>query len=188
MAFLRVRTQFLGVTGSPWLNTLNFLGAGSAPTQAEADLAVAKVGAFWGSVDNLMSTTVTWATLPDVAVIELDGVQTGAFSTTPATGAGSAADSILPFATQGLLRLLTNFFIGGRQLRGRIFIPGYTEASSNLGIPVVGATANWTAAGAVLAAATNPRLAVWSPTHTSASAVASTSAWGQWAVLRSRRD
>ena len=188
MAILRVRTLFTGVTGSPWLSTNYFVGATPAPTQAEANAAVVKVGAFWTAMRPLTSSLVSFATDANVAVMELDGTLTGGFATTPVTGTGTSVADMLPIANQGLIRWLTNVFVGGRQVRGRTFVPGQTETSSGAGIP----TATWLGTVAPLAvtlAATGPpSLVVWSETHASAQAVASSSVWTQWAVLRSRRD
>lgn len=188
MAMLRVRTTITGVTGSPWLSTSYFLGAADAPTQGEATAASGKVGTFWGSVDNVMNDDIDWATEPDVAVVEETGEQTGSFVTTPSVGSGLASDSILPFATQALVRLFTGAFIGGRQLRGRLFIPGLTEAGSTDGVLSPGTSTTILNAANALASPTAPRLAVWSRVNATAVAVGTASVWAQFAVLRSRRD
>ena len=184
----RVRTGITGVTGSPWLSTSFFLTAGASGTQVEADAAVAKVGTFWSVVDGSMHTSLTWSTEAQVAELTLGGTLVGGWATTPATGTGATGGDILPFATQELMRLLTGSFLNGRQLRGRIFIPGLTETASVAGVPAVATLAAHVAAANTMAAATDPRLAVWSRVNAAASAVASVTGLTQWAVLRSRRD
>ena len=188
MAILRVRTVFVGVTGSPWLSTFYFLPAGENGTQTEADDAVAKVGAFWTDLRPQFSSLVTFATDPSVAYLSLAGQQTGAFSTTPVTAIGQGSGDPLPYATQGLMRLFTPSFINGRQVRGRAFIPGGVESASTGAVPVAGYLTAVNTAGTALLGGAAPQLAVWSRKNAAASAVASVSTWSQWAVLRSRRD
>lgn len=188
MPMLRVRTVFTGVTGSPWLNTLNFGSSSQSGNQTDADAAVAATGAFWGAVDALMNTSVTWATLPDVLFLGDDGVAAGAYSTTPQTGTGATATEILPFTNQAVVRLLTGTFIGGRQLRGRIFVPGLTEAASVAGSLAAASSATITAAAGVLNSGTTPPLAVWSKVNATVVPVSGVSTWSQFGVLRSRRD
>jgi hypothetical protein len=107
---------------------------------------------------------------------------------TSQTGTGGSVGDALPYATQGLVRLRTGFFVGGKEIRGRIFIPGLTETDSDIGVPssfVVGA---WNTAVAALIADANSVLLVYSRKHAAGEAVVSGSAWNKWAVLRSRRD
>ena len=188
MAILRVRTVFVGVTGSPWLSTLWFAGATASPTQAEADAAVAAAGAFWGAVDANMSNLVTWSTEPSVGVIDLSGVQTGAYTTTPQTGTGASAGSLLPFAVQGLIRTLTGSFVGGRQIRGRIFVPGLTELQTGAGVMDSATITAFNLAISNLIADVNSSLVVFSRVNNAVSTVIAGSTWNQLAVLRSRRD
>ena len=188
MPMLRVRTLFQGVTGSPWLNTLNFGGPTQTGSQIDADAAVVATGAFWGSVDALMNNQVSWQTLPDVLFLGDDGVAAGAFATTPETGNGASAVEILPFATQAVVRLLTGTFIGGRQLRGRIFVPGLSESSATAGSVTGASAATITAAANALLGAAGPDLAVWSRVNATVEPVSGVSTWSQFGVLRSRRD
>ena len=188
MSFLRVRTSFTGVTGSPWLSTMYFLQAAGAPTQANADAAVVKVGTYWTAIKAVMNNATSYTTLPDVAVLETDGTLTGSFATTPQTGTGASATDALPIASQGLVRWLTGSFVSGRQLRGRTFLPALTETASTGGVPTATVIGTINTANTALIAATDPRLAVWSKVHTTVVTVSSASVWTQFAVLRSRRD
>ena len=188
MPMLRVRTVFTGVTGSPWLNTLNFGSPTQTGSQVDADAAVAAVGAFWGAVDSVMGSSVSWATLPDVLFVGDDGVAAGAYATTPQTGTGGLVVELLPIATQGVVRLLTGVFIGGRQLRGRIFIPGLTENANNTGRMISTTQSTIAAAAATLNGVTTPPLAVWSKVGATVQPVTAVSVWEQFGVLRSRRD
>ena len=183
---LRARTTFTGTTGAPWLSTMYFIAA--TENQAAADAVIAAVGAFWGAVDARLGTAIQWTTDPSVAVLDLDGTQTGAFATTPQVGTGASATELMPPANQILLRLRTNLFVGGREIRGRIFVPGNTEADATAGLVASAAQTAVNVAAAALIADANTIWAVWSPTNATATAVVSATAWSQWAVLRSRRD
>lgn len=188
MPMLRVRTVFTGITGSPWVNTLNFGSPTQTGSQGEADAAVAATGAFWGAVDQLMKSTVVWSTLPDVLFLGDDGVAANAYSTTPQTGAGALTTDLLPIADQAVVRLLTGTFIGGRQLRGRIFVPGLCLSSNTNGALSTSSALVITTAGNTLNAATAPALGVWSRVNATTEVVSGISVWSQFGVLRSRRD
>lgn len=196
---LEVITTFTGPAGTPWLSAMYF--AGSA--QADADAAVAAVGAFWGAVDAGMSSTVSWATNPDVQHIdEADGELVATFSTTPQTGSGASAGDMLPSAAQALVRWRTAGIVNGRTVRGRTNVPGVTEAFSAAGRPISAYLTTLNAAAAALVA--DPAIfVIWSRPHTqdfdesptspptrpgSNHTVTSGSAWSEFAVQRSRRD
>lgn len=183
---LRIRTKITAsLGGGPYLSTAYFI-LGDA--QADADAAVAAIGAFWTAVDNQMDSTYAWATEAEVTVMTTAGVVTGVLSTTPQVGSGSAVGDPLPLASQGLIRWTTNGFPGGRRLRGRTFVPGAVNSLTLDGRPTAAyRTALKTAADA-LVAADGGKFAIWSKTNSSAYNVATTSVWTEWAVLRSRRD
>lgn len=182
---LRVRTVFSGPQGSPWVSTIHFTGS----TQVAADAAVAAVGAFWGAVDALMHTSVLWATEAEVEVVDVNtGDVTAVLVTTPQTGAGATVTELVPRMSQAVVRLRTGVFFGGREVRGRIFIPGLTELANTAGaLTPATQTAIATAADAMRTDVTQ-ELVVYSKTHLSAPPVATTSVWSQWAYLGSRRD
>ena len=183
----RVRTTFVGLTGAPYLSTMYFEDTGGL-TAANA---VAAVGAFWGAIDNSLPNTLSWTTEAEVATIDFsNGQQTGLTSTTPQTGTGSIAATLHSPATQGLVRWRTGAFLGGRELRGRTFIPGMSTSVTNAATGAPNSTflsAVNTAAAALIADA-NSTLLVWSRTKSAKSTVTSGSMWSQFAVLRSRRD
>jgi len=180
----RVVTIFSGVQGSPWYNTLYFTtGGGTAQQAANA------AGAFWGAVDNRMATTVTWSTDTEVPTVDAStGQVTAITSITPVTGTGSGAALQLPIATQGLVRLRTGAFISGRELRGRIFIPGLTENDNDNGIPNAGVLAVVNPAATTLVTGATWQLCIFSRTHLVQQSCTSASMWTSWANLRSRRD
>jgi len=182
---LRVRTIFSGAPGTPWVSTMYFTGD---DTQAGAEEANTAVGAFWESVDDIMDNSVSWSTDSLVAQLSLTGELQDGFGVTPVTSTGETSGDALPWNTQALLQLRTGAYTNGREIRGRIFIPGLTEAANGDGVPSTATKNTINTAAATLAAVTSPDLAVWSRAHASVSTVATASCWAQWATLRSRRD
>nr|CRY96823.1 hypothetical protein [uncultured prokaryote] len=178
----RITTVFSGLTGAPYYNQLVAVDNGTSTAQVYVDL----VETFWTDCSNFISNAVSWAINADVDVFDdTTGAQTGIESTTGGAGAGLSADEPLPFATQGLLRLRTGTFVSGREIRGRIFIPGMTEVGNDSGKPTSGMIASLNGAGDTLE---SNGFYVYSPTRNTSAEIVSTSLWNQYAVLRSRRD
>lgn len=184
MPAYRVRTVFTGVQGSPWLNTLWFdQSTGTAQQAANA------AAAFWGTVDNRMATNVLWAT--EAAVYRVDettGQPTSVDQTTVSSGAGSGSATQLPIQTQGLCRLRSGIFVGGREVRGRFYIPGLTENDNDLGAPNAGVLAVVNPALTTLAAGTGYSLSIFSRVHGALYDVTSQEMWTTWSSLKTRRD
>ena len=183
MTIYRVRTEFTGVQGVPYLSTMYFgFLAGTAQQAATA------AGNFWSTVDGSLSTNLDWEVAPDVAHIdETTGEIVTLTNVTGASGTGATAADMLPPANQALVRWRTGVYIGGREVRGRTFIPGVPESMSTDGLPTSAfQTAIGTAAGTLLADA-NSELLVWSRTHGVVHACIGGDVWNQFAVLRSRR-
>jgi hypothetical protein len=180
----RVRTSFTGVTGSPWVNTAFF-----SDTATLAQDCVDAVGTFWNSVDALMEASVVWTTLVDVEqVVPTTGNVVAVEATTPVAGAGAGATTGLPTLTQGLVRWRTGDYIGGREVRGRWFIPGLATTANNDGNLAATATTTINNAAAALLADPDAVLVIWSRKNLSEHPVSSGSVWNQFAGLRSRRD
>ena len=180
----RVRTEFTGMQGAPWLSTMYFNDTGGTPQQA-----VTAVGAFWGAVDLHIDNEVDWTTLTDVETVAADSGQVvDITSTTPVTGTGASSSEALPFATQALVRWRTGDFINGREIRGRTFIPGVTELFNDNGRPIAALVSTINTAAATLIGDANSLLDVWSRQNGLARAVVTGSAWSEFAILRSRRD
>lgn len=180
----RIKTVFTGLAGSPYLNTMYFREIDSTAQQA-AD----RAAAFWNSADSLMHTDLTWDTEADVEVIDdTSGNIVRVDNTTPSSGAGGLTADVLPMATQGLIRLRTGSFVGGREIRGKIFVPGLTESASTAGQPNASAVTTLETAATALIAAGGANLVVYSRKNGTYAEVVSSSMWTQFAVLRSRRD
>ena len=180
----RVRTIFTGVTGSPWVNTAYFNESGGSPEQAAA-----AVGQFWNTVDALIESSVGWSTSADVETVNAaTGEVTDVTSTTISAGTGAGGATGLPTAAQGLIRWRTGHYVGGREVRGRWFIPGLGAASNSDGLLLAASRTLINDAGVALINDANSSLAVWSRAHGLDQVVTSASVWTQFAVMRSRRD
>lgn len=179
---LRVQAVWTGPGGTPYLSTFNFQG----DTQLEADNAVTAVGNFLGTVDNSIDTGISWATNAEVlrwsdSTLEPTGIR----NTTPATGSGSSAGVGAPYASQGLVRWRTGVFIGGREVRGRLFLPHLVHTGD--GVVSAATVSAVNTACATLIADPNSVLIVASRRHLTGAPVVSGSLWNQYATLRSRR-
>lgn len=179
----RVRTVFTGVEGTPWLSTMYFSGAVGTPQDA-ADA----VGVFWADVETHIAGSVEWTTEAAVySIDDTDGQATGLNNTTVSTGSGAGGGSIMPLADQALVRMHTGEFVGGREIRGRIFVPGIATAATNGNVPSAVIT-NINGAAATLISDVSQTWVVWSRAHSQFQPVVSADTWAKFAVLRSRRD
>ena len=181
----RVRVQFNGVPGTPYLATHYFNDeVGTAQTVATA------AGNFWGAVDAQMDSDVNWQTIADVATVDsATGQITGSTATAPVTGSGAVSAVQTPRIAQGLVRWTTGVYLNGRQIRGRTFVPGLTVNAVALDGEVAAATqAVMNAAAAALIADANTNFVVYSPATQSEALVTAGQAWNEFASLRSRRD
>lgn len=180
----RVRTTFSGGAGAPYLSTFYFNVIGGL-TAANANAAT---GAFWTAVKPYIMSSTIYATDAEVAEIDIaTGEVTGLVPVTPATGTGGATGDDLPTMTQGLVRWRTGTFVGGREVRGRTFLPSMGEVNSTTGVPIAAIKTAVNTAAAALIADANSDFVIYSKTHRDAVPVVSGSMWTQWAVLRSRR-
>lgn len=185
MPMYRVSTTIVGPAASGGgYNELYFAATGgdaAAAHDAAAD--------FWEAVGVLALSTNTFTTLGDVETVdEITGNITGVTSVTPRVKVGQNTGDPVPKSTNALIRLRTGNFEGGREVRGRIFVPGLTEGQSDAGGLLASTrTALQTAADAMRTHA-GSTLVVYSRTHHKYASVASCNVWSEWAVLRSRRD
>jgi hypothetical protein len=185
MSLYRIRTRVTGPSGGPWLSTFYFDSSGGTAGQAAA-----AVELFWFAVKALMVNTVT-ATNDGVAVTinEVTGEPTAAIAYAATAQVGALATEELPRAAQGLIRWQTGVYLGGRERRGRTFIPGLGEGANTAGGVVAAATiTSLNTAAANLIGDANSILAVWSRAHGAFSPVVAGTTWNEFAVLRSRRD
>lgn len=185
MALLyRVQTVFTGVAGSPYYSTFHFsAGFGTAAN------AVAAAGGFWSVVDGFMADDLDWDIPGEVEVINDEtGLIVNVENATPQSGSGALTSQPLPPATQGLIRWRTGSFVGGREIRGKTFVPGLTVTHSDEGQPNTALITGLENAATALVGSPTAQLVIYSRKNGTSAEAVSSSAWGQFAVLRSRRD
>jgi len=99
--------------------------------------AAARVHAFWDSFKSFMPNTGT-VIIDNFGdeVDETDGAIVGqAVGSAVANVNGTAGGDILPYQTQGLIRLSTSNFVTGRRVKGRQYIPQPNEVYNAGGVP-----------------------------------------------------
>lgn len=184
---LRTLTTWTNVQGAPYYTNLYFGG----DTEGEADAAVAAIDGFLADLDPSLVNGMVATVDSEVELVDpASGNVTGVYGTAGATETFVAGGDPLPYSTQMLIRWRTGQYVNGREVRGRTFIPGWTESSSTNGKPLPGTVSTMaTIAASFLTAASGAGgLVIYSPTHGLDASVTSTSVWSEWAVLRSRRD
>lgn len=186
MAVRRVQVVWTGATvEGGGLSTFYFNDAVGTAAQN-----VSSVAAFLAGTEGSRSSGLAWATVADVATLNVgSGALESITATTPSTGVGTASGDVLPMITQGLLRLVTSQIVNGRLLRGRLFLPGPVETvNSSAGAPLSGYLTDYNGDAATLVADANSDWSVWSITHGVLASVQTATVWNKWASLRSRRD
>lgn len=184
---LRVTVVTTSGQGSPYYANHFFGGE----TSGEAVAASNAVRALYGSFDNWRPASIISTVDTEVHNVDPSTGQTTEIFVVPTwTESGAHSAELLPWATQGLIRWRTGFFVNGRELRGRTFVPGLTEDFNVGGVP--GGTLVTGIASAINTYVTTSTAAgdpvVYSPTHKVAAIMTTGNFWTQWAVLRSRRD
>lgn len=187
MAILnRVRIVTTGVAGSP-----SYMNLFSSAVTVSPVVAHAAAAAFANGFKTAQVSTVTNTVEPDVAAVDTttDSI-VGVTSVPQVSYVGTGGPNLLPPATQIVVRWLTGAYAGGRQIRGRTFIPyiaTVTQAPS--GQLTAAAITNMNSAVNAYLAAIGPNGAVvYSRKNLGGFLVSSYSVWSQYGVMRSRRD
>lgn len=187
MALLNeLRTNWSGVAGSPYYTTIRH--------RDDASVNLTAFQTAWGIFVNSLKTNFSSAVVasndPEVRVIESTTNETVAVKTVSVgTWAGTGGGDALPPATQLLIQLQTNNFVGGRRIKGRIFVPCQLETNSTVtGQPSAGYRGAVDALLATMLTSMGDSFVIYSPTHKVYATVQGAHCWDQWAVLRSRRD
>lgn len=182
----RIRLVWTGVAGAPYYTSLYFTadvssGGAAATHDAVAD-AFTLLRPVWSSgltatveseiltIDSSTGDAVSAQSVPAVAIV------------------GTAANALMPRATQGLVRLRTGVFQNGRRLNGRLFVPGVTISANNAGVPSVSYQTSLRDALQPLANLESPEWLVWSRLTGNVAAITQVAPWTEFASLRSRRD
>jgi len=185
---LRSTVLLTGVAGAPYYSTLHWGGTTDGEAQAAADAH----GHFWNQLQARLRSTMTATVAEEVALVDVaTGQILELFPVTGGSVAFSDTGEPLPPSNQALLRLRTGIYVAGRELRGRLNVPGCMEDDSSGGVPsgslITAVEAAWTFAMTTSGGAAGGPV-VYSDTHHVSAPVSFVSMWNQWAVLRSRRD
>jgi hypothetical protein len=185
MLIRRVQTIFTGVAGTPYYSNHYF-----AASVGTVDDVTGAISTFWTALEPEMALGLDYTVDPAVQLIdtELDAIISVAVSSITGSGGGTANADILPLTAQGLIRWRTGTYVGGRELRGRTFIPGPTVADAEDGEPISAYLSVLKSAADALVADVDTELVIWSRKNLDASPVQLTSVWGKFASMRSRRD
>lgn len=181
MPAYRIRTVFTGVPGTPYISNFYF----DAGTVGDASAAAAATYDFWNAVDANMTSACTWLVDNDVPLFTNPETIAGWETVSGGTGTGLKSDEQMPRANQLLVQWSTGVVFNNRRVRGRTFIPALTQDANFNGavLPAVQATTD-AAATALIGAG----LVVASRASNAFHSVNGADVWGQFAVLRSRRD
>lgn len=180
----RYRTVFTGVTGTPWVSLMHFEDAATP-----AGFYIEFLQDFWGAIFSYVTDSVSGSVEAEVVYFEdstgaIDSVQSG-----EAAGfQGVSEVDPLPFANQALIQWRTGQYVGGREIRGKTFVPGLTEDASTGGLIAGNVVSGIQAAANELISDGNGALRVYSPTRGTSAPVTSATVTNRFAVLRSRRD
>jgi len=181
----RVRTAITGGPGGSELNTLYFGSTLTLTAQHAADA----TRAFWYAISNKIHTAYTMQVEPEVTEIaDFTGHPIGVHTTVTAPVPGTDSGQPLPPATQGLVKFQTGIYYNGRQLQGKLYVPGPTENLNTTGVPLPVYITDIAAAATTMIADPNSDLLVFSRKNLNANGVTGASVWSQWAILKSRRS
>lgn len=182
----RIRSVLTGVPGAPRYSNLYFNGGVGSESDYH-DAVVALWTAAGGRVQGGATVTIEglWAHI-DAASGAITGTGNVGDDTLVTSGAGGE----LPLATCGLAQFHTGVYVGGREVRGRMFLPWPDNNSNAGGIPSSTYKDDWTNAFTILddISHANGAFCVWSRKNGVAPLVTSTTVWNEYAVLRSQRQ
>lgn len=189
-SLVQLRTVWEGVAGAPYYTTLWF-DAGEGALQQAGEAWAGFLDTWHTSlVQGLRYTIESSGSVVNIASGQVTGVQTWDGATGTCTSTGQA----LPWQTQALIQLRTGLYSSGRELRGRVFVPGFTENDNDQGIFAIGNRSGFESDFAALlqngvGAETGfaGTLAIYSRTHHRAAQVETVNVPAQWSALRSRR-
>lgn len=183
----RVRVLWTGVPGTPYYSNFYF-----GPVGAEYDTTIVHdaVGDAINLLRPVFVNLLTATVESEVLLIESTtgdavGADAGAGNL---SYTGQSTGDLLPLATQVLVRLGTGQFVNGRRVGGRVNVPGITEPSSTAGRPNADLLDAAEAAFTPMTTGLEAPWVVWSRKNGTIHPVVNVSTWGEFSVLRSRRD
>jgi len=138
MAF-RTEVEINGLQGSPLYSRLHWDSTGF-DGQIGADAVANATHELWTDLAAFMHNQTVIAVMPEVALVDDSTRETTAvFITSEANIAGALSTERIASGLQLVAQHRSGQFVGGREVRGRTFIPGLTESANDSGRPI-GAT------------------------------------------------
>lgn len=185
---LRTTTRWDGLPGTPYFTVLHFGGT----TEEHAEASHAATAAIFNAINTQRAQAMTGQVLTEVEVIDpATGNVTTTYTVPPVALQTGVTGARQPTVIQGLVQLRTGVYDAGRELRGRIFLPGMIDSTDNDGKPSTtfqtGIAQGFNDMIQDTAALGTP-LGVYSPTKGTFAPASQASVWSEWAVLRSRRE
>lgn len=127
----RIRTEWTGLAGGSGLTT-TFFDESTFGVQQTID----KMADFWSSLDSVINTEATWSVAGDADIIDpTTGNIIAVESGTAVSGGGTDISATLSAGTQGLLNLRTGVYAGGREIRGKLYVPAPAIDHLDEGVP-----------------------------------------------------
>lgn len=185
----RVRSIVTGVAGSPYYVTGYFTADTGTATQCITAWHTFITGVASGPAGGFPvgSSVRTDAEVQVVDPVTGNVVATEIGGTILSTG--SSASPLLPKANQFLIRWRTGNFVGGREVRGKTFLPLPSEtASTDAGLVEAATLVALSGRAGQLISNADTVFVVWSRKNGLWWAASNGSCWEQFAILRSRRD
>lgn len=179
-----VKCTFSGGPSGDWLSQFHIdrlLGGGAQDS-------VDTVRDFWNALKDRMTNQLHIHVSGTVEVLDpISGAPTGLDNVTSRDITCTKDVDPLPWQTQGLIIWNTGTWVNHRQVRGRTFLPGFTEADSDNAQPNNDCMAAVNAAALVLADSSTAVPSIYSRKHSNTYPISGYTAPGRWAVIRTRR-
>lgn len=127
---LRIRVLWTGGVGGPWISNLY---TSSSNTQANVDAFRDAVNTLLNTYRSLMASGVT-ITSSSADEMDLSGtLLSNRPFTTPINLASNGTGNWLPRECQALAQFRTGIYVGGREVRGRMYLPQPTVGQATAG-------------------------------------------------------
>ena len=179
----RTQTVLTGVTGAPYYSNLYWPIAYSSGDMVE------HTAELWEILDNRIVNEVAWEVSGVVEFIDDTNGQVLAAGVVDAiVGAGEASGEMLPASTQVLIKWRTGFYAGGREVRGRTFVPALDAFMNDEGSVEAVARGDLSDELSTWLGGLTATPLIWSRANGTSASVVAAEVWEQFAVLRSRRD
>lgn len=180
-----VKVTFTGGPSGDWLSLFHIdrlLGGGAQDS-------VDTVRDFWASLSTWLNQSVTAHVLGSVEIVDpITGQPTGIDSVLQRDVAFTNPADALPWQTQGLIYWNTGTWIGGRQVRGRTFIPANVENLNDTNGQPTSALLNQLNTSAQLISNSSTSVpGVYSRKHHNTYPIVSHTVRTTWSVMKTRR-